>query len=245
MCHYFIWCALSDNESRPLICPFCGAPQRGYVAADTLQVKCEYCGGVFLTKPSIEGEFRCSNHPQKLAIGTCNDCARSFCGDCLHYYALETERERASLYLCPDCLRRRHAEKADVGVYAGLAALAVGFLLVILGEPVLLVFGVLTVVFGVGMVVYAGYQRGQEPEELTISQVREEKEQRRAAVEDSGGVDVDVEELYNQLVAQYATRWGAMEGIQTLQEEIQAYIRHGESFEIAVERIYQRQKKRT
>lgn len=233
---------LEDTESRPLICPFCGAPQRGYVPADTLQVKCQYCGGVFLTKPSIEGEFRCSNHPQKLAVGTCNDCARSFCGGCLHYYALETERDRASLYLCPDCLRRRHAEKADTGIYVGLLFVFVGFLLVIIGLPVSPVLGLVVVVFGVGMAIYGSHQRGQTSGESTISELREEKEKRRAEVADSGGVDT--EELYNELLTQYATRWGASQGIQLLQEEIQAFIRHGESFETAVEKIYRRQKKR-
>ena len=233
---------LEDNESRPLICPFCGAPQRGYVAADTLQVKCEYCGGVFLTKPSIEGEFRCSNHPQMLAIGTCNDCRRSFCGNCLHYYALETEHERASLYLCPDCLWRRHAEKAETGIYVGIFFVFVGFLFAIFAMPFSLIFGFLVVAVGVGIVIYGNYQRGQTSRELTINELHEEKEKRRAEVADTGGVGA--EELYDELLTQYVNHWGASQGVQLLQEEIQAYTRRGESFEEAVEKISRRQKRR-
>jgi hypothetical protein len=160
----------------------------------------------------------------------------------LHYYALETERERANLYLCPDCLRRRHGEKAETGIYVGIFFVFVGFLLAIFALPFSLIFGVLVVVVGVGIVVYGNYQRGQTSGELTISEAREEKEKRRVAVADSGGVDT--EELYSELLTRYATRWGASQGIQLLQDEIQAFIRHGESFEEAVEKISRRQKKK-
>lgn len=232
-----------DKQSEPLLCPFCGAPQRGYIPADTLQVKCRYCGGVFLTKPSVEGEvYRCVNHPMKLAIGTCNDCAQSFCGDCLHYYVLETEYDRISLYLCPDCLRRRHASKADDAFLIGLVFVLLAVVLSIMALPVSLVFGLLVGAIGAGIMIYGNYKRSQPPDESTISELRQEKQRRREEVAARGGIDA--EELYSELMTQYATRYGASSGIQILQEEIQAYTRHGESFETAVEKIYRRQKKR-
>jgi hypothetical protein len=117
-----------------------------------------------------------------------------------------------------------------------------GFLFAVFGQPVSLALGALVAVFGAGMMIYGSYQKAQTLNEPTIGELREEKKRRRAEAVARGGVDA--EELYSELVTQYATRYGASSGIQLLQSEIQAYTRHGESFETAVERIYRRQKKR-
>jgi len=188
--------------------------------------------------------YRCFSHPERLAIGRCNDCGESFCGECLHVYNLNAEGARAILYLCPNCLRRRHIEKTDVPIYLGILFLLFGIITAIGSLP----FGALMVLIGAGAIIY-GIMRGKQireeiPEETTIDELQVEKKKRKTELA-SIGEDIDAEEVYNKLLSKYVNRWGVRTGMELLENEIMAYTRHGVSFSEAVKKIYQRQGKRT
>jgi hypothetical protein len=57
--------------------------------------------------------------------------------------------------------------------------------------------------------------------------------------------EVDAESLYDKLFTQYVKHWGAKLGTELLDNEIKAYTWHGETFEEAVRRIYERQQRRS
>jgi len=39
---------LSDSDTELIRCPFCGAPKRDYVGPWDVEIKCDYCGSVFI-----------------------------------------------------------------------------------------------------------------------------------------------------------------------------------------------------
>jgi len=233
------WYKLEDNETKPVLCPFCGAPQRTYIPADTVQIKCQYCGGIFSSPPVMGGEtYRCVSHPERMAVGKCNDCGENYCGACLHYYDLESDRVSATLYLCPDCLRKRHVEKADMKIYFGVLMLVFGVLLAAFS----ILVGMLFLIVGIGAIIYGYFSGRGTPEEFSIDDVRGEDEKRKTELAASG--DVDTEELYSKLLTQYVEHWGVSSGSELLENEIAAYTRSGMSFNEAVERVYRRQVKK-
>jgi len=193
-----------------------------------------------MVPPWVGGGARwCPNHSDGLAIGICNDCGESFCGECLHAYAPNTESRRVILYLCPNCLRNRHIEKANATIYVGIVLLLFGIFSVL----ILLPFGVLIVLIGVGAIIYGSSKRAETPKELTVDALRSEKEKREVELADTGGIEA--EEIYNRLLTRYINHWGVQEGISILKSEIMAYTMHGVSFPEAVKKVYQRQEKKT
>jgi hypothetical protein len=182
---------------------------------------------------------RCPNHPDRLAVGICNDCGESLCGECLHVYTLNIEGARVILYLCPTCLRKRHAEKANTAIYLGIFFLLFG----IFSALILVSLGILIIIMGIGLIIYGGSKKAETPKKSTINDLRVEKEKREAEL--STAEKIDTEEIYNKLLTQYADRWGVQTGIELLRSEIMAYTAHGVSFPEAVNRVYQRQEKKT
>jgi len=228
---------LKENEEgkRLFTCTFCGAPQRMIISPGTMQVKCQYCGGLILVPPWMGGRtLRCVNHPEKLAVGICNDCGRSFCPECLRVYRLETGDANATLYLDTACLRKRYAGKANKGIWAGILLLAYGILSAFVSAG----FGVLFIIFSCGIIAYFVLRRREEPTELTFDKVLMERERIEAdsALEES----VDAQKLYDELLTQYVYRWGPRTGTVFLREEIRGYLRQGLSFPEAVKRIHAR-----
>lgn len=182
--------------------------------------------------------YRCVDHPERMAIGKCNDCGGNYCGACLHYYDLETDRVSATLYLCPNCLRERHVERANMKIYFGIFMLVIG----VLFAAASVFGGIVFFVVGIGAIVYGYFSGRGTPEELSIDEVRGEDETRKAELGALGGVDA--EELYGKLLAQYVGHWGVVSGGELLENEIRAYTRRGMSFGEAVERVYKRQVKK-
>jgi len=72
---------------------------------------------------------------------------------------------------------------------------------------------------------------------------QEEPVELKESEAESPASEVDAEELYNKLLSQYVTHWGAIRGTELLESEIRAYTRHGVSFSEAVRKVYERQKK--
>ena len=133
---------LSDREVKPIRCPFCDAPQLNVPENGTLEMKCEYCGGVFsIASMQIQDVPRCENHPDRMATGKCNDCEGSFCSRCLADYELKTRGESGVLSLCPTCLRNRYFDRANQEIY---------------GSLLFLIFGIIAVFFSVSISIDAG-----------------------------------------------------------------------------------------
>lgn len=240
---------LSKEKTRTLVCPFCGAPHQDIIPSGTVQVKCRYCGGIVLVPPWMSGEtIRCYNHPDRLATGICNDCGNKFCESCLTLFPVAMRNERIVLYLCPDCLKERYAKKAEAEILLGLLLAGMGFFMFIVFLP--RPFGLLPAV-GVGLLfgligaafMLHGYSRMDvEPsEESTLESVSREEERKRAELGEMEGSDFEND--YNRLLGHYVNKWGAALGVQTLDSEIAAYVRHGETFPEAVRKILQRQGK--
>jgi DNA-directed RNA polymerase subunit RPC12/RpoP len=228
---------LKENEEgkKLFICPFCGAPQRGIIPQGTVQVNCQYCGALILVPPWMGGErLRCTNHPERLAVGICNDCGRSFCAECLRVYHLEARDAETTLYLDTACLRKRYAEKAGKTIWAGILFLAYG----IFAAMISLGIGILVIIFAGGMIAYSVFKRRKIPTEPTFDKVLKERE--RIATDSALKEGVDAEKLYNELLTQYVQKWGALTGTQLLREEIRGYLRLGVDFPEAVRRIHTR-----
>lgn len=227
------------GETEPVKCPFCGAPYRDVIPADVVQVKCKYCGGVFHVPPTIGAEVsRCANHPEKVAVGMCNDCGRSFCAGCLHSYKLAARGESATLYLCPDCLKARYDKKVQGYIVAGAFMLLIGALFTI-ASPVP---GVLFLVVGFVSLFYGVSNRFGAIQESTIDELKTQQEKEKAELAEYEGVDYEA--IYDELITRYVNHWGASLGIQLLDDEISACMRHGQSFPEAVIAVYRRQEKK-
>ncbi len=179
--------------------------------------------------------LRCVSHPERLAVGICNDCGSNFCGECLHIYHLTTESVRVILYLDPTCLRRRHAQKADEIILAGVISIGFGvFASVFFPLIGVKLAGIFFMICGVGIIAYGKFRSKKAPVEITVSRALREKKRIEA---DSG---ISAEELYSVLLTQYVNRWGVQTGTQLLQSEIRAYTRRGASFSEAIKKIYTR-----
>jgi hypothetical protein len=86
-------------------------------------------------------------------------------------------------------------------------------------------------------------ERTEEPEESTMQQSAQETGQEPALK--SRTEEVDAESLYGRLLAQYIQHWGAKLGGELLDNEIRAHTWHGDTFEEAVRRVYERQRRQS
>jgi hypothetical protein len=187
----------------------------------------------------LEGEvYRCLNHPDRAAVGKCNDCGESFCKDCLNIYNLNTGNESAVLYLCPTCLRKRNIEKADRTIIAGIFFSLFGLFSTVLFLPI----GIIIILVGLGMVIYGFSQKSEANERSTPTNLQAEEEKRKAELMALEGFDS--EEAYNKLLTYYVYHWGPRMGTELLESEIVAYTRCGVSFPEAVKKIYKRQEQK-
>jgi hypothetical protein len=229
---------LGREEARPVFCPFCGAPQRRPVPSKAVQVECQYCGRLILIPPAIGGAtYRCANHPESIAVGKCNDCGENFCEDCLSIYPLRTDGEEATLYLCSSCRGERYAKKADAAIYSGAFFLLLG----LFSALVLLPVGTATALIGLALLAYGLWKRRELPEGMTLRELRKEKRREDKFSQN----DTNVEELYGKLLTYYVSKWGAVTGTEFLENEIGAYVGHGASFEDAVRKVYERNRKKS
>jgi len=228
----------ANKEGKRLFtCTFCGAPQRMIISPGTMQVKCQYCGGLVLVPPWMGGKtLRCANHPERLAVGFCNDCGRNFCPVCLRIYHLETRDARATLYLDTACLRKRYAEKANKGIWVGILLLAYGIFSAFFSVGL----GIVFIILASGMIAYSVLKGREKPTESTVDEVLMERE--RIEADSALRESVDAEKLYDELLAKYVYRWGARTGTVFLREEIRGYLRQGISFPEALQRIHARKR---
>ncbi len=224
---------MSKKELNTLFCPFCGAPYRQIVQADTIQLKCHYCGGTFVVPQQLSEQVRCTNHPEKLPVGLCNDCGGSFCGDCLHVFKLQSRQMSANLFLCPDCLMARHMGIANGAIVGGLFMAMIGLLMsfwllvqfprVGAGGIVFLLF----LVFGLPLAIYGAQKRKASGfEEPTVNSVRTIEER----MKDTPATP----EAYNRLLSIYLSRFGPKIGYDLLRNEISERMRRGQTFWEAV-----------
>jgi DNA-directed RNA polymerase subunit RPC12/RpoP len=228
----------ANKEGKRLFtCTFCGAPQRMIISPGTMQVKCQYCGGLVLVPPWMGGKtLRCANHPERLAVGFCNDCGRNFCPVCLRIYDLETRDARATLYLDTACLRKRYAEKANKGIWVGILLLAYGIFSAFFSVGL----GVVFIILASGMIAYSVLKGREKPAESTVDEVLMERE--RIEADPELRKSADAERLYDELLAKYVHRWGARTETVFLREEIRGYLRQGISFPEALQRIHARKR---
>lgn len=228
--------ALSSNGEDAIRCPFCGAPYRKLVPQDVLQLNCGYCGATFRPPPKIGLEIpRCGNHPERYAVGKCNDCGGEFCSECLQTYNFSTRDGSALLYLCPDCLRKRESNKADSFILGGVAIAFVGILMSFIFWPI----GMLVIAGGVIEIVY-GISR--KPKGGTVTREPRVKAEEPETAPESEWQEAD--KRYDVLFTKYSQHWGISTGARLLEDEIRAYTWHGDSWPEAVRRIYTRQEKK-
>lgn len=227
----------NEEEKELFICPFCGAPQRIVIPLGTVQVNCQYCGALILVPPWMGGKtLRCTNHPERLAVGICNDCGRSFCSECLRIYHLEARDTAATLYLDTACLSRRYAGKTDKTFWMGILLLAYGIFSAIFFVEI----GILFITFAGGMIAYSVLRGKKIPTEPTVDKVLMERKRIEGDSELMESVDAD--KLYNELLTEYVQKWGALTGTEFLREEIRGYLSQGVSFPEAVKRIHERKR---
>ena len=236
---------MAARETKDVRCPFCGAPCKKLIPPNALQLKCDYCGAMFRVPPRIGVEIpQCANHPDRFAVGICDDCGRNFCGDCLDIYDFKTRDGSATLHLCPECLNKREVDKANSYILGGIIFTLVGFffsaMLAPVGAPI--VVGIFILILGVGEIVYGVNQRPAEAE--TGKEEAEAETEEEAPVSEEAGEMEQADALYDQLLDKYIDHWGIPTGPQLLDNEIKAYTWHGDTFEQAVAKVYKRQQKK-
>jgi hypothetical protein len=240
---------LEKKETKDIRCPFCGAPYKKLLSSNVLQLKCAYCGAMYRVPPRIGIDIpQCANHRDRFAVGICDDCQQNFCSDCLEIYDFKTRDGSATLHLCPKCVNKREAGRANSYILGGILVAIFGVIFVgagvaasARGALVLLPFGIVILIFGIGEIVYGVNRRPSEeaevyeqefeaetPEELTVPTEAEQME--------------EADRLYDELLSKYMEHWGAPTGPQLLDNEIRAYTWHGDTFEQAVAKVYRRQR---
>lgn len=234
---------MAARETKDVRCPFCGAPYKKLIPPNALQLKCDYCGAMFRVPPRIGVEIpQCANHPDRFAVGICDDCGRNFCSDCLDIYDFKTRDGSATLHLCPECLNKREVDKANSYILGGIIVTLVGFffsaILAPVGAPI--VVGIFILILGVSEIVYGVNQRPAEAGEEEAEAETEEE----APVSAEAGEMEQADALYDQLLDKYIVHWGIPTGPQLLDDEIKAYTWHGDTFEQAVAKVYKRQQKK-
>ena len=101
---------------------------------------------------------------------------------------------------------------------------------------------VVFLLMGLGSLFYGVSSKSSAVQRPTVDESKAQQEKSRAELAESAGADA--EDLYDELVSMYADKWGGVtEGIQLLDDEINACMRHGDSFAEAVTAVYRRQKK--
>lgn len=236
---------MAARETKDVRCPFCGAPYKKLIPPNALQLKCDYCGAMFRVPPRIGVEIpQCANHPDRFAVGICDDCGRNFCSDCLDIYDFKTRDGSATLHLCPECLNKREVDKANSYILGGIIFTLVGFffsaMLAPVGAPI--VIGIFILILGVGEIVYGVTQRPAEAEAGEEEAEAETEEETPVSAE--AGEMEQADALYDQLLDKYIDHWGIPTGPQLLDDEIKAYTWHGDTFEQAVAKVYKRQQKK-
>jgi hypothetical protein len=146
--------------------------------------------------------------------------------------------------LCPECLNKREADKANSYILGGIIFTLVGFffsaMLAPVGAPI--VVGIFILILGVGEIVYGVNQRPAEAEAGEEEAEAETEEEAPVSAEAGEMEQADV--LYDQLLDKYIAHWGIPTGPQLLDDEIKAYTWHGDTFEQAVAKVYKRQQKK-
>jgi hypothetical protein len=236
---------LAAREAKDVRCPFCGAPYKKLIPPDALQLKCDYCGAMYRVPPRIGVEIpQWANHPDRFAVGICDDCGRNFCNDCLDIYDFKTRDGSATLHLCPECLNKRETDKANSYILGGVVLTLVGFfftaILAPAGAPI--VVGIFIVIMGIVEIVYGVNQRPSEEAEAGAEKAEAETgEEAPEPAEAEEREEADA--LYDELLNKYIEHWGTPTGPELLDNEIKAYTWHGDTFEQAVTKVYKRQQK--
>lgn len=211
-------------ERQALICPVCGAPHRRAVPSGVAQVRCSYCSAMIIVPTNAPF---CPNHPDLLATAICNDCGGNYCRDCLTAYEIRGESEGGVLQLCSDCLARRHLGRAERTVLLGLLFVLFGIFFVI-ASPVLgilwiALFAVPTIVYGLYSARRSNNRRAFLFREQTAS--RKEKPYR------------PVQEIYQDLLADFVRSFGMVHGSLMLENRIKAYMEEGLSREESIRKF--------
>ncbi len=210
-------------------------------------MRCAYCGSIYRPSGLDQTICRCANHPSVMAVGKCNDCGEDFCENCLRVYNIYDRTfgsEMTKLYLCPDCLKRRYANRTRAATLGGTLILALGLLTLIIFVPVApqrvyIPLG-FPAILGTVILFYGLWQRNHVSEDDTVYTLRLENERTREETL-AADADFEVEDAYDELIGHYATKWGAQEGLSLFEMEIAAQMRSGDTFAKAVEKIYFRQ----
>lgn len=90
---------------------------------------------------------------------------------------------------------------------------------------------------------YSVSERAEALAESTIQESAQETGQEPALK--SQTEEFDAESLYDKLLTQYIQHWGAKLGTELLDNEIKAHTWHGDTFEEAVRRVYERQRRQS
>jgi hypothetical protein len=140
------------GKEEAFLCPFCGAPYRELIPADTVQVKCHYCGATIFVPPPLGGAVkRCPNHPEALAVGLCSKCGESYCEHCLHVAQGESS---VKIYYCPECLKEVIERNEGAGVLCILILLVSGLPMLGLNVGIGLLYLILVSSLSYAIIVY-------------------------------------------------------------------------------------------
>lgn len=203
-----------------------------------MQLTCDYCGATYRV-PSRNGVdiLHCTNHPERFAVGTCDDCNQNFCNGCLRIFDFRSRDSSAVLHLCPSCLRKRETGRANSFVFVGTLTVLLGIAVAFGFMPIgafLIAVGFIEMVFGV-------LTRAEEAkfDEGAIAERSESPSPPQRELEETELGEADL--MYDELLDKYTEHWGLPGGPRLLDKEIKACTWRGDSFEEAVAKIYRRQ----
>jgi hypothetical protein len=92
----------------------------------------------------------------------------------------------------------------------------------------------------------SGYSVSERAEGITESTTRElAQETGQESALKLRAEEADVQSLYDKQLTQYIQHWGAKLGTELLDNELRAHTWHGDTFEEAVRRVYERQRRQS
>jgi len=239
---------LSKLPERPkgnreaFLCPYCGAPYRELIPTGTVQVKCGYCKSTVFVPSRLGGAiYRCVNHPESLVVGMCNNCARSFCGECLFFIKSITNREDRPveyINLCGNCLEKKRAVEKEGRLFCSASLIFLGLIsFLLVGYSIALVFlGLLFIGMGVVLSVSGSKHYECVP---TVNMVKEKVsklKQKQEKIEDAM-TSQEVEDLYQKILWNSSPTFNApfrFQREEKISQRLEKYVNTGLSREDAI-----------
>lgn len=180
---------------------------------------------------------RCTNHPETLAVGLCNDCGQSYCDNCLSRQKIEG----GTLFLCPACRSKREDRTTISILSTGLFVFIMGMIFALaIPAPQNIAVGAFLFVFLASPFLIWGVYRIITPPRADTLKIIGEREKQEELAAKLRAVTVEKASpslVYDRLLNKYLRIYDPKVAYDALERRIQLYHLSGMSRSEAVMKI--------